>query len=132
MHQLAAAGALSWRPPAAALEGVAVRVLVFAARARAVLGKLRSSVLARRHAPATPGSTRKSTGAARGAAPKAGEDESDDVQLKKNMCARFVSEGRSSLRPGRGMGRFHLSLRAAPRGRNRKTFGGGPLSSAAP
>ena len=68
LGQLAAAGALSWRPPAAALEGVAVRMLVFGAQAPAVLDKLRSSVLTRRHAPATPGNTGKSTGAAHGAA----------------------------------------------------------------
>ena len=35
-----------------------MRVLVFGAQAPTVLGKLRSSVLARRHAPATPVSTR--------------------------------------------------------------------------
>jgi len=72
LGQLAAAGALLWRPPAAALEGVAVRMLVFGARAPAALGKLRSSVLARRHAPATPESTtgrgarRRASGRARG------------------------------------------------------------------
>jgi hypothetical protein len=38
----------------AAAEGVAVRVRRFGAQARAVLDELRSSVLARRHAPATP------------------------------------------------------------------------------
>ncbi len=45
-------------------------MLVFSARAPAGLARsLVSSVLARRHAPATPGGTEESTGAAQGAAP---------------------------------------------------------------
>ena len=76
----------------ASAEGVAVRVLVFGAQAPAVLGKLRSSVLARRHAPATP----ESTGTARGAAPQvehedAEENESaDDRRLKKGKLVASV------------------------------------------
>jgi hypothetical protein len=108
-------------PPARLLQGVAVRVLVFGAQAPAVLGKLRSSVLARRHAPATP----ESAGAAR-AAPQEDEHEDDDDEsaddrrLKEEKRARGSSQTADRRRAHAvAWTLFHLSLRASGARRRR-------------